>query len=209
MVITLSVYGQPRSFGEDELRLILEKHFAEEKEPEDIEEEFKPKVPIEGEWFLVDPLGINQRLFKNRRGDHAEEQLRQLIREAFTELNKKPEKYAKAFETMMPVKTWTEKKSVEELKALASQIGDHNADWVELALEWAYRIQSGESWKSFCHEGDTANWYRIVIWKKGDVWSVGGARQRYRTYAESYVRNEIYYNDCILQYSVPLVVRYK
>ena len=76
---------------------------------------------------------------------------------------------------MMPKKTWNGYKTVAELKELASRLGDHNANWVEQVLEWAQRIHNGESWENVCDKKDTANWYRLVVWKNGYARLVGGA----------------------------------
>ena len=132
------------------------------------------RIPTEGKWFKVNPLAIDQNLFKEERENSMQETTRQYILEAFEEM-KMNSKYAKPFKTMIPKKTW-ETKSVEELKKLAQRLGNHNADWVEQALEWAQRISNGESWDEICNKQDTANWYRLVVWKCGYARLVGGSR---------------------------------
>ena len=130
-------------------------------------------IPTEGKWFMVNPLTIDQNLFKEKRENSRQEATRQFILEAFEEM-KKNSKYARPFKTMMPEKTWN-RKNVGVLKKLAQSLGDHNADWVEQALEWAQRIANGEAWKDICNKKDKANWYRLVVWKFG-ARIVGGSR---------------------------------
>ena len=169
-------------------------------------EQFAEK-PTEGKWFKVNPLAINQQLFKRKRSDYQQEQTRQLILKAFEEMKNNP-KYAKPFKTMMPEKTW-ESKTVGELKELASKLGDHNADWVEQALEWAQRIANGESWEKICNRSDMANWYRLVVWKNGDTRLVGGSRKVDFYNSASGVSSFSYHGDVNVDYAVPLVVLYK
>jgi len=161
----------------------------------------------EGKLFKVDPLAIDQALFKKKRRDSRQEETRQLILEAFEEM-KKNSKYAKAFKTMMPEKTWNSK-TVRELKELANRLGDHNADWVEQALEWAQRIANGESWEKICNRSDMANWYRLVVWKNGDTRLVGGSRKVDFYNSASGVSSFSYHGDVNVDYAVPLVVLYK
>lgn len=131
-------------------------------------------VPTEGKWFLVNPLKINQNLFKEKRLDWCQEDVRRIILMAFQEMKDNP-KYARKFKTMIPKKNW-QFATVGQLKEIARNLGDHNADWVEQALEWAQRIANGESWRNVCNVSDTANWHRLVVW--GDECSklVGGSR---------------------------------
>ena len=130
--------------------------------------------PTEGEWFEVKPQDINQKLFRRKRKDEEQERVRKIIIEAFVEMKENPEEYGRSFKTMMPEKTW-DSKTVFELKKMACQLGDHNANWVEQALEWAQRIANGESWEAICDDVDTANWYRLVVWKYGYTRRVGGS----------------------------------
>ena len=108
----------------------------------------------------------------------------------------------------MPKKTW-DSKTVEELKQLACKLGDHNANWVEQALEWAQRICNGETWETVCNNADTANWYRLVVWKNGDARLVGGLRFYNLNYPASYVYDYVYYSNFRFNYTVPLVVLYE
>lgn len=174
MKITLPIHGRERTFSEQELIAILEKHFSNEA-TEQLNTAKVAQVPTENQWFEVNPQAIDQSLFQKKRRDERQEKTRKLILEAFAEVKNNPEKYGKKFKTMMPKKTWTSK-TVKELKQLACKLGDHNADWVEQALEWAQRICNGESWEAVCNIADTANWYRLVVWKNGYARLVGGSR---------------------------------
>ena len=191
---TVKVHGREMAFSEEELKSVLEDYFA-------------PK-PQEGKWFEVNPLAIDQELFEWKRKDRNQEKVRQIILDAFVEVYNNPE-YAKPFRTTFPTKNW-ETKKVSELKELANQMGDHIADWVEQALEWAQRIANGESWESLCNEPDITNCYRLVLSKYDEhEWIVGGAllfEANCPATDIEYCTKE-YYDK--LKYTVPLVVKYK
>ena len=107
----------------------------------------------------------------------------------------------------MPEKTWRSKR-VANLKKIANKLGDHCADWVEQALEWAQRIANGESWEDICNKRDTANWYRMVVWKENLLRLVGGSCNSIN-FNPAFVGGESVYSflssiDC----TVPLVVAY-
>ena len=163
--------------------------------------------PEEGKWFEVNPEAINQELFQEKRYDRKQEWTRHLILEAFTEMKNNPGKYGRPFKTMMPAKAW-DSKTVAELKELASSFGDHNADWVEQALEWAQRIHNGESWEDVCSEPDTANWYRLVVWKDGYARLIGGSDMHNDDSPASDVGHSDYYSNNRVDCTVPLVVLY-
>ena len=197
--------GREMSFSEQELIAIVEKHLSSEDTKKATIAEVVKK-PTEGEWFEVKPSTINQKLFEKKREDEMQENTRKLILEAFEEM-KKDSKYEKNIKTMFPKQDW-ERKTPKELKKIACNIGDHNADWVEQALEWAQRISNGESWKSICNEKDTANCYRIVVWKDGYAHMIGGSahlRERPATYVYYYR----YYDPESIYTGVPLVVLYE
>lgn len=166
------------------------------------------KKPTEGEWFEVKPKAIDQNLFKKKRKDTRQEEARQLILEAFTEMKNNPEKYGKNFKTMMPKKDWSTK-TVGQLKEMACKLGDHNADWVEQALEWAQRIANGELWEAICNNPDTANWYRLVVWKNGYARLVGGSRLGVSNPPASDLSGDVFDVIGNCYYSVPLVVLYE
>lgn len=218
MKITLQVSGREMTFSEEELVLILEKHFAT-KETQQKEENTQTaknrqqvetkvaQVPTEGKWFEVNPKAIDQSLFSKPRNNKKQEETRKLILEAFAKMRNNS-KYVGTFKTMRPKKRWNVKK-VDELKEIACYFGGHMADWVEQALEWAQRISNGETWESVCNEPDTANWYRLVIWKSGCPRLVGGSCR-----SSGYIpASDVCSDDCNssdrLVDTVPLVVSYK
>lgn len=203
---TLQVNGREITFTEKEHGSILEKHFSDKEIEQDKAAEIA-QVPKEGKWFKVNPLAIDENLFKKERRDSKQEETRQLILEAFEEM-KKDSKYAKPFKTMMPEKTGTSK-TVSELKEMAKELGDHNADWVEQSLEWAQRIANGETWESICNDRDTANWYRIVVWKNGYCRLVGGSRKNNSNNPASGVSFFNCSDADNYVYTVPLVVLYE
>lgn len=205
--ITLTVHGRERTFSEKELIAILEKHFSNEA-TEQVSTAKGAQEPTEDKWFEVNPETIDQSLFQKKRKDKRQEKTRRLILEAFAEVKSSPEKYGKKFKTMMPKKSWTYK-TVEELKQLACKLGDHNADWVEQALEWAQRISNGESWEVICNNADTANWYRMIIWKNGYACLVGGSRNDYNSSPASDVDVLGYNSGDRIHDTVPLVVLYE
>lgn len=202
--------GRNLNFSEEELselKAILEKHFS--SGTAQIQEVIKvAQTPTEGEWFEVKPYSIDQKLFKKKRKNKKQEMMRQLIVDAFIELKRNRQKYGRNFKTMMPKKTWTYK-TIAELISMSWKIGDHNADWVEQALEWAQRIANGETWKAICNESDTANYYRLVVWKNGHVRIVGGSISNNNRKSASYIHKFNCNFNIIIEYAVPLVVSYK
>lgn len=207
MKVTLLVNGRKMKFSKEELSTIVEKHFNtfEFKFEENVVK--ISEAPIEGKWFKVNPKAINQRLFWEKREDTVQEETRQLILEAFSKIDKEPERYAKSFETMIPPKTW-EEKNVIEFKELAEKLGGHMADWVEQALEWAQRINNGETWEAVCNNPDTANWYRMIVWKNTCGRMVGGANQiAHNRIAASLVDHHDCYSFDKFINTVPLVAR--
>lgn len=164
------------------------------------------QTPTEGKLFEVNPLGIDRSKFEKPMSDQQQEWTRQIIQEAFNEVDKNPEKYASAFYTLMPEKKWQGHKTVAKLKEYAKDLGGQTADWVEQALEWAQRIFNGESWEAICNNTDTAKWYRLISWKNGYCRLVGGSRNNYDIYPASYVGDYDYFSNFRVNYTVPLVV---
>lgn len=165
-------------------------------------------VPTEGKWFEVNPIAIDQKLFKQARKNPKQEEVRLVILEAFEEITKNL-KYARPFKTIIPPKTWNSR-SERELRFLACELGDHIANWVEQALEWAQRISNGESWEDICNKRDTANWYRLVVWKDDKYRLIGGAKtlNEYTWYAPTNVYKDNTKRGYACYQSVPLVVDY-
>ena len=167
------------------------------------------KKPVEGKWFEVDPLLIDQKLFEKERKDSQQEDTRKLIQEAFAEVKKYPEKYGKPFMTMMPelLGTYMFGRGLIEHAEL---LGDRMADWVHQSLEWAQRLNNGESWQAVCNEADTANWYRLVKWKHGYLRLVGGNTHSGDACKPACsVSTDAHYSSDYIIDTVPLVVLYK
>ena len=126
----------------------------------------------------------------------------------FAEMKESPEKYGKNFKTMISKKAWSTK-TYRQLSKMASNLSDHNADWVEQALEWAQRIANGESWEAICNDKDTADWYRLVVWKEGNALLVGGSVHDDSDSSASNVDDYGYLDGSSLYDAVPLVVLYE
>jgi len=213
MKITLQVDGRELSL--EEVEAIVREHFLKKevtKQKATTKKEAKPMQkptrPTEGVPFEVNPSGIDRSLFQKEREDKWQEIIRQHILEAFAKMDENPGKYGKPFKTLILAKTW-EWKTVGELRKLATKLGDHMANWVEQFLEWAQRIQNGETWEAICNEADTANWFRLLEWKDGYARLVGGSREGDNSNPASYVNFSIYYSSNIVFHAVPLVVLYK
>lgn len=158
--------------------------------------------------FRVDPETINEDLFTEKKEDFLQERTRRIIVEALKMMITKPERYAKSFKTIIPEKTWSYK-TVDQLVRLADHMGDHLADWVEQALEWAQRITNGETWESICNEPDTENWYRLISWENGNKRLVGGSCQNDYGNPVADASMFIFESNYILDNAVPLVVFYE
>ena len=211
--ITLLVNGVETTFTEEELTAILKEHFNKAKpkqqESKTQKETSKPiRGPQEGVPFEVNPNGIDQSPFQVKRKDPNQEAMQQTILEALDEVKKYPKRYGKTFWTLRPEKTW-DWKTVGELVELAEEKGDHIANWVEQALEWAQRIQNGETWETICNEPDTANWFRLVQWKNGYYRIVGGLNECSDDHPASHVSNGYFSTDGRIDVTVPLVVNNK
>ena len=164
------------------------------------------QTPSEGKLFEVNPLGIDRSKFEKPMSNRKQEWTRQIIQKAFAEVDKHPEKYASAFYTLMPEKKWNGYKTVAELKAYANDLDGQMADWVEQALEWAQRLFNGESWETICNNADTANWYRVILWKNGCYRLVGGSRNYNVLNPASDVFDYDYGSFNCIYDTVPLVV---
>ena len=164
------------------------------------------QIPTEGKLFEVNPLGIDRSKFEKPMSNEKQEWIRQIIQEAFAEVDKHPEKYASEFYTLIPEKKWKGDKTVAELKAYANELGGLMADWVEQALEWAQRIFNGESWEDICNNPETANWCRVILWKNGYYRLVGGSRNKNNNNPASDVNNNDYNSNNRINNTVPLVV---
>ena len=206
MKVTLQVDGRELSL--EEVEAIVREYFSNPKVAggkTTTQQEAKPiQRPTEGIPFPVNHLDIDRNPFQEMREDSQQERTRQLILEAFAMVDKNPKKYGNPFKTLMPKKTW-DWKTVYELEKLATELGNHEADWVEQALEWAQRIANGETWEDICNKPDTANWYRLVKWQDGHR-LVGGSREFSSSVPASGVFYSHYRSYHEIFYAVPLVV---
>ena len=164
------------------------------------------KTPTEGKLFEVNPLGIDRSKFEKTMSNWQQEWTRQIIQEAFAEVDKHPEKYACTFYTLMPEKKWDGYKTVAEIKAYANDLGGQMADWVEQVLELAQRIFNGESWEAICNNADTAKWCRLIRWKDGSYRLVGGSSFCEIIRPAFFVDYVMCYPNDRISYTVPLVV---
>ena len=200
--MTFKIHGRDMTLSMDELIKILEKHFSTEPIKKTVQS------PSEGEWFEVNPDTIDQSLFYKIRPDLKQEEARKLILQAFDAVKIKPWRYGKKFYTLIPRIHWywDEEKTIRELLELHRNLGDHNADWVEQALEWAQRICNGESWKELCNEWDKCCQCRLIEWngEKQEFRTVGGGKFSASLNVCSIPR---YYNDALTR-CVPLMVTY-
>ena len=197
--ITLQVSGREMAFSEHELSSILEKHFSSKI------------TPTEGEWFEVKPRTIDQKLFEKKRTNSFQEETRILILKAFEQMKHHPKKYGQNFRTMMPEFT-RHSKTEPQLIEMASKLGDHCANWVEQALEWAQRIANGVSWETLCHNKDTSNLYRLILWDdNGPIPTrlVGGSVYNHDHRPAVAIHSREYVFKLELAYAVPLVVLYE
>ena len=94
-----------------------------------------------------------------------------------------------------------------ELREIARRLGDHNADRVEQALEWAQRIQNGETWEAVCNNPDHATHRRSVIWNNGYARIVGGGEHHLAPPSKVDSR-DFAFNYRGLEDVVPLLVSY-
>ncbi len=194
--------GRKKAFDSVEsFNVTEEKNMSEECHTPEV-----AQTPSEGKLFEVNPLGMDRSRFKKPREDLRQEWTRKIIQEAFAEVDKQHEKYASPFYTLIPKKNWDDYKPVVGLKEYAKDLGGLMADWVEQALEWAQRISNGESWKTICNDIDTANCYRMIVWKNGCTRLVGGSRIFDNHNAASDVSLDVSSFDDRLNYTVPLVV---
>ena len=164
--------------------------------------------PMEGVPFDVNPSKINRKLFGTKMPEKDYEEIRQLILKAFAEVDKNPERYRKPFKILIPIKTWRSA-TVNQLKYLSMKLGDHMADWVEIALVVAQQIQNGERWVDVM-ENNRYECFMMFAWGKevrhiGDhglrIFDIGLFRQDYLNYRLSHALYTIHH-------IVPVVVLY-
>ena len=132
--------------------------------------------PVEGKWFNVNPQEIDKNLFKSSRSDFKQEKTRQLILEALAQAEEEPI-YNQPFKTYMTFENWSLKSIIKFRNSTSKYEKEYLADWVEQALEWAQRINNGDTWENLCNSPDQAYWSRTIIWKNGYLRLIGGSFQ--------------------------------
>lgn len=146
------------------------------------------------EWYYVDLDNIDQSIFQEPQNNYSCEETRQIILEAFAEVKKNPKKYPSKFKTMFRNNSPLHE---EDFEAYCCKFGDHSADWVEQALEWAQRI-CFESWWDVCIGDDKGSSVaRAVLWKDGKYHYVGAY------HSVTYIHDRKSYG-----YTRPLIVGY-
>lgn len=164
--------------------------------------------PADGKWFFVDPEKLNFDFAKYPRKDEKQEEARVLINEAKEELMNNPERYMRPFSTFIPYCKAAEGRKISELMEFSKKFGDSMANWVEQSLEWAQRINNGETWYDICCKPDSCRYYRIIQWKNGNVRFFGGASEGPLGYGAATIGKSDWYMHDKVYYAVPLVVKY-
>lgn len=157
--------------------------------------------------YEVNPMSIDKKEFEKERQDKRQEVVRQIIIKALYIVKEEPDKYGRKFKTLVPEEE-VGFKSVKYFVERSTQIGDHMANWVEQALEWAQKIINGASWESICNEQDMSKYARLVIWNNSQVKIVGGSCKSSKEYTPSSVSSFCCGETLVLDDVVPLVVSY-
>lgn len=190
--ITVTIKGREVTLSEKELVSILEEHF---------------KILNVVKGVEVNPILIDEPTFEIEKKDcySHKESIMQVIQKAFIEMKKDLRRYARPFEIVTPAElesVYTEEKMV----ALAEKYGDHIADWVEQALEWAQRIANGED---IFNKSDDSKWFRAISWQDGHVCLVGGANELNNHDSAASIHDFNVNSSYQIYNAVPAVVRYK
>ncbi len=164
--------------------------------------------PVEGKWFLVNPAKLDFNFLDAPRRNTKEEETRILITDAMHELEKYPEKYNSPFRTLVPICKVSTAKVINDFRRFSQNSGDGIADWVHQALEWAQRINNGESWNDICIKPDRMRCYRLIEWKNGFIRFVGGTNLgSFKCAATAVGKTDWKMKDKVF-YAVPLIVKY-
>ena len=216
--ITLTVHGRNLTIERGVLEELLENKFQRGeliKELENYETQkanrtelgFEISIkPAVGKAFLVRPMLIDRSFFGSSRRKKLHEVIRLLICQAFDELDKYPEKYSQDFVTIIPKKTWNVK-TVSELQIYARENKCFIANWVYQVLEWAQRIQNGETWDDVCVYADYLDCRRIVLWNNGFYRKVGDTLTSKTANPATHIDTQDLYSLNIVSDEVPLLVR--
>lgn len=141
--------------------------------------------PMVGVPFEVNPSSIDWSLFKRKRGNERQEKVRKFILEAKADVERYPWNYNRPFYTLLPEKTWYDKK-MGELIGLAFQLGHHMTTRYELGLEFAQRLTNGETWEDLCEKSDTIPYYRLIDFGSGRMNNVGGCSEHSKPLPPTY-----------------------
>ena len=165
--------------------------------------------PMDEEWFQIIPAQIDRSIFQIHRRDIKQEKIRHLIVDALEMIDRNPRYYGKPFKTLRPARRLG-KNSVISLIEQSHWNGDFLASWIEQSVEWAQRIQNGESWETLCNRRDTLNWYRMIMWKDGEVRLIGGSTKNedYCTPTTITGSDDETMQEKLSNYAIPLVSRY-
>lgn len=214
--IVLQIGGKEMTFSEEELAKMVEYYIANAISSSDKSDVITS--PIEGKWFMVNPMTINRKLFEEEREDSLQERLRKLILQIFKSVDEKPNICAHPFEILIPSEKqlpslmWaeTEKKTIREFSQLLKSYNSSYswANTTDQFLAWAQQIQNGATWEDLCNNPDTITRHRLITDKeKEKLYTVGGASTGEK------VSSAIYYfrSTCIpgfkISGAVPMIVR--
>ena len=193
--IKLRIFGQDETYTHKELSEMIEEYLEMRGTSYR-----RVEPPMLGKWFRVYPALMNQKLFKEKREDHYQEEFRQRILDVFSYFKRKPE-LMRPFKTMVPsFEGGADYKS--ELIEIAEKYGDHVAEFFEQELEWAQRICNGESWEAVCNRPEPRGITYMV--GSGSIYLVG-VKNKNGTYKDiiPLSTNDLYCRDM-----KPLVVSY-
>lgn len=222
--IVLHIGGKEMTFSEKELAMAVEYYFAKEfgTSPEsDIHGYRKPMLipasPIEGKWFRVNPMCIDRKLFAEKRQDSSQETVRRAILTAFDEVDKN-RYYSKPFETLIPLRSqlqsifWAEAEKTT-IRYFEGLIKTYNSSYawanrIEQYLEWAQRIQNGDTWEALCNEEDHITRHRLVVGTdKNSIYTVGGSYMGDKSNVPTYITKSLCIPGFEICGAVPLIVR--
>ena len=165
-----------------------------------------PPTPTEGELFKVIPGELDKTRFETPRSDEEQEWTRKVILDALEKVSEEPQRYGEPFYTLMPGgNKWRGRIPVRLLLGYAKNEGGHLANWVEQSLEWAQRIQNGESWEDICNKEDTAQWQRVIKVRCG-YQRIGGSRKKRIRKPPTYTERGLMNRDDITWDVQPLIV---
>ena len=128
------------------------------------EERKEIKKPTIGEPFWVYPEKLNRARFSLKRSDYAEEILRQMILKSIDAIKENPE-LKNPFQTLILERDWdeNEEKTGDQFLKIALEKSGSITDDIELGLEFAQRIENGESWEGVSKEKEKFVTYIVIL----------------------------------------------